>query len=58
VLVELDFDLHVAAGRRIDAFIDTFGSGYVDLAIELGIAPARINTIIDYAAAQRHGVKT
>jgi NADPH:quinone reductase-like Zn-dependent oxidoreductase len=47
-----------AAGSRLDAFIDTFGSGYVDLAIELGVAPQRIDTIIDWDAADRHGVKT
>jgi NADPH:quinone reductase-like Zn-dependent oxidoreductase len=47
-----------AAGGRLDAFIDTFGSGYVDLAIELGVAPRRIDTIIDWAAAERHGVQT
>ncbi len=45
-----------AAGGTIDAFIDTFGGGYVDLAIELGVAPQRINTIIDYDAVQRLGV--
>ena len=45
-----------AAG--LDAFIDAYGSGYVKLAIELGIAPDRINTIIDFAAAQQYGVKT
>jgi NADPH:quinone reductase-like Zn-dependent oxidoreductase len=45
-----------AAGGSIDAFIDTFGGGYVDLAIELGVAPRRINTIIDYDAVQRLGV--
>ena len=47
-----------AADGRIDAFIDTFGSGYVDLAIELGVAPQRIDTIIDWEAAERHGVRT
>ena len=45
-----------AAGGRIDAFIDTFGSGYVDLAVELGVAPERINTIADFEAVQRLGV--
>lgn len=45
-----------AANGSVDAFIDTFGDGYVDLAIELGAAPERINTIIDYAAVQRLGV--
>jgi NADPH:quinone reductase-like Zn-dependent oxidoreductase len=46
-----------AAPDGVDAFIDLFGGGYVDLAIELGVAPDRINTIIDFAAVQRHGVK-
>ncbi len=45
-----------AAGGTIDAFIDTFGGGYVDLAIELGVAPDRINTIADFDAVQRLGV--
>jgi NADPH:quinone reductase-like Zn-dependent oxidoreductase len=48
-----------AADHGPDAFIDTFGSGYVDMAIELGIKPKRINTIIDFQAAARHkGVRT
>ncbi len=41
----------------IDAFIDTHGSGYVKLAIDLGVAPKRIDTVIDFAAAQQYGVK-
>ncbi len=45
-----------AAGGAVDAFIDTFGGGYVDLAIELGVAPDRINTIIDFEAVERLGV--
>ena len=36
-----------AARRAIDAFIDTFGGGYVDLAVDLGVPPERIDTIID-----------
>jgi NADPH:quinone reductase-like Zn-dependent oxidoreductase len=47
-----------AAGGLVDAFIDTFGGGYVDLAVSLGIAPERIDTIADFAAAQRYGAKT
>ena len=48
-----------ASGGRVDAFADTFGGGYVDLAIELGVAPDRVNTIIDFEAAGRHeGVRT
>ena len=42
---------------EIDAFIDTQGRGYVKLAIELGVAPDRIDTIADFAAAQQYGVK-
>jgi NADPH:quinone reductase-like Zn-dependent oxidoreductase len=48
-----------AAGGQVDAFIDLFGSGYVELAIELGVAPERIDTIADVEAPERHpGVKT
>jgi NADPH:quinone reductase-like Zn-dependent oxidoreductase len=47
-----------AAGERIDAMIDTFGGGYVDLALALGVARDRINTIIDFEAVQRLGVKS
>lgn len=46
-----------AANSTVDAFIDTFGGGYVDLAIGLGIKPERINTIADFEAVQRLGVK-
>ena len=46
-----------AAPGGVDAFIDTFGGGYVDLAIELGVAPRRINTIADFEAVQRLGVQ-
>jgi NADPH:quinone reductase-like Zn-dependent oxidoreductase len=49
--------IRAAAPRGVDAFVDTFGDGYVDLALALGIAPDRINTIIDFAAAARTGVK-
>jgi NADPH:quinone reductase-like Zn-dependent oxidoreductase len=48
--------IRAAADGELDAFIDTFGGGYVDLAIELRVAPQRINTIIDYDAVQRLGV--
>ncbi|HZB28847.1 MAG TPA: NADP-dependent oxidoreductase [Streptosporangiaceae bacterium] len=50
--------VRAAAGGRVDAFIDAFGGGYVDLAIDLGVRPDRINTIIDWAAAKEHGTKT
>jgi NADPH:quinone reductase-like Zn-dependent oxidoreductase len=42
----------------IDAFVDANGSGYVKLAIDLGVRADRIDTIIDFAAAQQYGVKT
>jgi NADPH:quinone reductase-like Zn-dependent oxidoreductase len=45
-----------AAGGKLDALIDTFGGGYVEMAIGLGVAPERINTIIDYEAVRRLGV--
>jgi NADPH:quinone reductase-like Zn-dependent oxidoreductase len=43
---------------RINAFIDTYGGGYVKLAIDLGLAPDRINTIIDFEAAKKFGAKS
>jgi NADPH:quinone reductase-like Zn-dependent oxidoreductase len=46
------------AAGRVDAFIDAFGGGYVKLALDLGISPARIDTIIDFAAAEKYGVQT
>jgi NADPH:quinone reductase-like Zn-dependent oxidoreductase len=45
-----------ASGGHLDAFIDTFGSGYVQLAIDLGVQTERINTIADFAAIGRLGV--
>jgi NADPH:quinone reductase-like Zn-dependent oxidoreductase len=49
--------IRAAAGGRVDAFIDTFGKGYVDLALELNVRPDRINTIIDFEAVAKHKVK-
>jgi len=43
---------------RIDAFLDLFGGGYVDLAVnQLGVAPERIDTIIDFPAVAKFGVQ-
>ncbi len=50
--------LRALAPKGLDAFIDLFGGGYVELAVTLGVARERINTIIDFAAAQKYGVKT
>jgi NADPH:quinone reductase-like Zn-dependent oxidoreductase len=46
-----------ASGGRVDAFLDTQGGGYVELAIELGVRPERIDTIADFAAKETYGVK-
>jgi NADPH:quinone reductase-like Zn-dependent oxidoreductase len=50
--------LRAAAPTGPNAFIDLFGGGYVELALTLGVAPGRINTIIDFAGAQKYGVKS
>ncbi|HEY1635392.1 MAG TPA: NADP-dependent oxidoreductase [Acidimicrobiales bacterium] len=50
--------IRTAAGGRVDAFIDTVGANYVDLAVELGVRPDRIDTIADFEAATKYGVKT
>ncbi len=42
---------------RVDAFIDAFGNSYVEMALELGVEPARIDTIANFAAVERFGVK-
>jgi len=49
--------LAAADGAPIDAFIDLVGGGYVELALELGVEPQRIDTVVDFEAVQRHGVK-
>ena len=46
-----------AAPAGVDAFVDLHGDGYVELALQLGVAPERIDTVADFAAAQKHGVK-
>ena len=51
--------IRAAAPSGVDAFVDTFGGGYVRLAVEdLGVDAERVNTIIDYQAAERYGAKT
>jgi NADPH:quinone reductase-like Zn-dependent oxidoreductase len=46
-----------AAVADVNAFIDTVGTGYVELALELGVQPDRIDTIADFAAPAKYGVK-
>ncbi len=45
------------AAPTVDAFIDTFGAGYVQLALELGVRPDRIDTIVNFGAVGDYGVK-
>ncbi len=47
-----------AAGGPIDAFIDLAGGGYVEIALGLGVKRERIDTIVDFSAKAKHGVKT
>lgn len=46
-----------ASSGEVDAFIDAYGSAYVELALELGVRPERVNTIADFSAPRKHGVK-
>ncbi|MFR9770705.1 NADP-dependent oxidoreductase [Nocardia sp. SC052] len=50
--------IETAAPGGVDAFIDTHGGGYVELALALGVSVERIDTIADFAAAAKYGVKT
>ena len=45
------------SGGHLDAFIDTHGGNHVELALDLGIRPDRIDTIVDFRAAGKYGVK-
>jgi NADPH:quinone reductase-like Zn-dependent oxidoreductase len=49
--------VRAAAPDGVDAFIDTVGDGYVELALELGVAADRIDTIADFTAVAKYGVK-
>jgi NADPH:quinone reductase-like Zn-dependent oxidoreductase len=50
--------LHAAAPGGIDAWIDLYGDGYVELAASLGVPVERTVTIIDFAGAGRTGART
>jgi NADPH:quinone reductase len=49
--------LQAAAPNGIDAFIDLFGPEYVQLAVDVGVEPSRIETIISREKAQEVGAK-
>jgi NADPH:quinone reductase len=55
---DLRRDLEAAAPGGIDAFIDLFGPEYVQLAIDLGVAPERIESIASFEKAGEVGAKT
>jgi NADPH:quinone reductase-like Zn-dependent oxidoreductase len=42
---------------KVDAFVDTYGGDYVQLAIELGVNPERVDTIANFDAVRQYGVK-
>jgi NADPH:quinone reductase-like Zn-dependent oxidoreductase len=46
------------AAPGVDAFLDTFGGDYVELALdELKVAPGRVDTIVRFDAAEKYGVR-
>jgi NADPH:quinone reductase-like Zn-dependent oxidoreductase len=45
------------AAASVDAFVDTQGGDYVQLALELGVSPERIDTIANFDAVAKYGVK-
>ena len=47
-----------AAPNGVDAFIDLFGPEYLDLAVELGVAMERIDTIASHQKAMEIGAMT
>jgi NADPH:quinone reductase len=54
----LEQPIRELAPGGVDAFIDTFGPEYIDLAVALGVAPERIETIISFERAGQIGAKT
>jgi NADPH:quinone reductase-like Zn-dependent oxidoreductase len=50
--------IRAVADNHLDAFTDTFGADYVELALKLGVQPDHIDTIVNYEAVTRYGVKS
>jgi NADPH:quinone reductase-like Zn-dependent oxidoreductase len=49
----------VPAGQTVDAFLDTYGGDYVELALnDLKVSPERIDTVVRFDAGEKYGVKT
>jgi NADPH:quinone reductase-like Zn-dependent oxidoreductase len=55
---DLEARVRAAAADGLDAFVDTFGPDYVDLALTLGVSPERIDTVTAFARAAEVGAKT
>jgi NADPH:quinone reductase-like Zn-dependent oxidoreductase len=49
--------VHPLAPHGVNAFIDFFGADSVEAAVELGVPPARINTVLDVEAVDDYGVE-
>src|SRR4029077_7145350 len=49
--------IRAVAGGPIDAFIDTFGADYVEFGIAPRVRPERIDTIANFEAPAKYGVK-
>ncbi|MGW0707941.1 NADP-dependent oxidoreductase [Streptomyces sp. NPDC002643] len=49
---------HAAGAHGIDAFIDLYGPEYLDLAVELGVKPDRIQTTVAMQRAAEIGART
>ena len=49
--------IRAAAHDHLDAFIDTVGGTYVELALKLGVQPERIDTIANFEAIAKYGIK-
>jgi NADPH2:quinone reductase len=55
---DMETRVREAAPGGVDAFIDTFGPQYVDLALALGVPPERIDTVTAFERAAQVGAKT
>jgi NADPH:quinone reductase-like Zn-dependent oxidoreductase len=46
-----------APNGKVDAFVDTVGGDYVQLALDLGVSASRVDTIVSFDAVEKFGVK-
>lgn len=52
----LEQRIREAAPDGVDAYVDAFGDGNVDIALALEVPVSRIDTIVDFRAVREHGV--